>query len=43
MHLRFGEVPLVLRYDLKAGKSKMKVLRTIVKTLALLIRRRLGQ
>jgi dolichol-phosphate mannosyltransferase len=43
MNLRFGEVPLVLRYDLKAGKSKMKVLRTIVKTLALLIRRRLGQ
>lgn len=43
MNLRFGEVPLVLRYDLKAGKSKMKVLRTIVKTLALLIRRRVGQ
>ena len=42
MDLRFGEVPLVLRYDLKAGKSKMKVMRTIVKTLALLIRRRAG-
>lgn len=26
---RFAEVPLVLRYDLKAGKSKMRMLRTI--------------
>jgi dolichol-phosphate mannosyltransferase len=42
MNLRFGEVPLVLRYDRKSGKSKMKVLRTIWKTLALLLRRRLG-
>jgi dolichol-phosphate mannosyltransferase len=42
MRLRFGEVPLVLRYDRKAGKSKMKILRTIVKTLALLCRRRIG-
>jgi len=42
MELRFAEVPLVLRYDLKAGKSKMKVVRTIFKTLALLIKRRLG-
>ena len=43
MKLAFAEVPLVLRYDLKAGKSKMKVARTIVKTLALLIKRRLGR
>ncbi len=42
MNLRFAEVPLVLRYDLKAGKSKMKVARTIWKTLGLLLRRRLG-
>jgi dolichol-phosphate mannosyltransferase len=42
MNLRFGEVPLVLRYDLKAGKSKMRVMRTILKTLTLLIKRRLG-
>ncbi len=42
MNLVFAEVPLVLRYDLKAGKSKMKVARTIVKTIALLIKRRLG-
>ncbi len=39
---RFGEVPVVLRYDRKAGKSKMKVVRTIVNTLSLLARRRLG-
>lgn len=38
----FDEVPLVLRYDLKAGASKMKVGRTIASTLALLVRRRLG-
>jgi dolichol-phosphate mannosyltransferase len=37
----FGEVPLVLRYDLKAGKSKMDVGRTITQTLSLLVRRRL--
>jgi dolichol-phosphate mannosyltransferase len=40
--LRFGEVPLVLRYDEKAGASKMKVWRTTWKTLLLLLRRRLG-
>lgn len=42
MNLRFGEVPLVLRYDRKSGKSKMRVLRTIYQTLLLLFRRRLG-
>ncbi|HYK90305.1 MAG TPA: glycosyltransferase [Acidobacteriota bacterium] len=42
MHLRFGEVPLVLRYDRKSGKSKMRVLRTIYRTLVLLFKRRLG-
>jgi dolichol-phosphate mannosyltransferase len=36
------EVPLVLRYDLKQGQSKMKVLRTVGDTLKLLARRRLG-
>jgi len=41
MNLRFCEVPLVLRYDLKRGKSKMKVGRTIIRTLMLLIKRRL--
>lgn len=38
----FGEVPLILRYDLKKGGSKMNVGRTTRKTLALIWRRRLG-
>lgn len=39
--LIFGEVPLVLRYDLKEGASKMNVGRTIKNTLLLMARRRL--
>lgn len=35
---RVGEVPLVLRYDLKSGKSKMKVLRTIWRYGVLIVR-----
>jgi dolichol-phosphate mannosyltransferase len=42
MRLRFCEVPLVLRYDRKSGKSKMKVGRTAAATLLLLVRRRMG-
>ncbi len=42
MGLRFDEVPLVLRYDQKAGKSKMRVARTISRTLVLLVKRRIG-
>ena len=42
MDLRFGEVPLVLRYDRKGGKSKMKILPTAYRTVALLVTRRLG-
>jgi len=38
--LVFGEVPMVLRYDFKQGPSKMKVLKTIRSTLALMVRRR---
>jgi dolichol-phosphate mannosyltransferase len=38
--LVFGEVPLILRYDLKRGPSKMRVVRTSVSTLGLLWRRR---
>jgi dolichol-phosphate mannosyltransferase len=38
----FAEVPLVLRYDLKRGPSKMRVARTVVETLRLIARRRLG-
>lgn len=35
-----GEVPMVLRYDLKGGASKMRVWRTARASLALLLRRR---
>lgn len=38
-----GEVPIILRYDQKAGGSKMKVIRTIGRTLRLLMRERLGR
>jgi dolichol-phosphate mannosyltransferase len=34
------EVPMILRYDRKPGKSKMNVRKTIWQTLSLLIRRR---
>ncbi|MEM6689690.1 MAG: glycosyltransferase [Planctomycetota bacterium] len=39
----FGEAPLRLRYDLKGGESKMRVLRTIGLTLKLLGRKRFGR
>lgn len=38
----FGEVPFILRYDLKEGATKMRVGRTIRQTLALLVRSRLS-
>jgi dolichol-phosphate mannosyltransferase len=38
----FGEVPLVLRYDQKQGASKMKVGRTVLRTLQVLVRERLA-
>lgn len=41
-NLVFGEVPLILRYDLKQGESKMRLFRTARKTLLLLLERRLG-
>jgi dolichol-phosphate mannosyltransferase len=40
--LRFTEVPLVLRYDLKTGESKMKVARTVFQTLVLILKRMFG-
>jgi dolichol-phosphate mannosyltransferase len=43
MDVIFREVPLILRYDFKGGASKMKVVRTIVRTLGLMLRRRLGR
>ncbi len=42
LHLIFGEVPLLLRYDRKGGQSKMRVAQTARGTLLLLWRRRLG-
>ena len=38
----FGEIPISLRYDLKLGRSKMRIASTIVGTLALMVRRRAG-
>lgn len=38
----FGEAPMILRYDLKGGASKMRVGRTAIQTLKLIARRRLG-
>ncbi len=37
-----GEVPFILRYDLKEGESKMPVGNTVFKTLALFAKRRFG-
>ncbi|NDJ35030.1 MAG: glycosyltransferase family 2 protein [Chloroflexi bacterium] len=37
---RFGEVPLVLRYDLKPTETKMRVTRTIADTLRLAVKHR---
>ena len=42
MRVRMCEVPLVLRYDLKKGKSKMRVTRTVFRTLRLMVRSRLA-
>jgi dolichol-phosphate mannosyltransferase len=38
-----AEVPLVLRYDLKGGPSKMKVARTIRDTMKMIVSMRLGR
>lgn len=37
-----GEVPMILRYDRKGGASKMRVFKTIMQTLSLVFRRRIG-
>ncbi len=42
LHVVIGEVPMVLRYDLKQGSSKMKIAKTSLATVGLLFRRRLG-
>lgn len=41
--LIFGEVPMILRYDLKRGSSKMRIFKTAAGTLRLLWLRRLGR
>jgi dolichol-phosphate mannosyltransferase len=38
--LIFGEVPMILRYDLKLGSSKMRLMKTTLDTLRLLFNRR---
>jgi dolichol-phosphate mannosyltransferase len=42
LDLTFTEVPMILRYDLKQGASKMRVARTIKSTLGLMLKRRFG-
>lgn len=41
-HPVMTEVPFVLRYDLKKGKSKMKVWKTVAETMILIVKRKLG-
>jgi dolichol-phosphate mannosyltransferase len=43
MGLIFGEVPIVLRYDHKEGRTKMNLSATIGNSLRLLVKRRLGR
>lgn len=38
LDLTFCEVPFILRYDLKQGASKMKVARTMARSIALIVR-----
>jgi len=40
LDLVFGEAPLVLRYDFKRGESKMNVLRTVGRSLTLVLKRK---
>ncbi|TWT90237.1 Undecaprenyl-phosphate 4-deoxy-4-formamido-L-arabinose transferase [Pseudobythopirellula maris] len=41
--LVMGEAPMILRYDQKGGASKMRVARTVMQTLSLMLRRRMGR
>lgn len=40
MGARMSEVPMVLRYDRKTGPGKMRIGRTVIRTLAILVRNR---
>jgi dolichol-phosphate mannosyltransferase len=42
MKIVFGETPINLRYDLKEGKSKMRVVSTVYRTLVMMFQRRIG-
>lgn len=42
-NINFEEVPLNLKYNLRIGKSKMRVFQTIIKTLSLIIKRKFGR
>jgi dolichol-phosphate mannosyltransferase len=39
-NINFKEVPLCLKYNLKIGSSKMKVFRTIIRTILLIVKRK---
>ncbi len=43
MPLIIGEVPFILRYDFKEGGTKMNVHKTVLNTMRLMIRRKLGR
>ncbi len=40
MGVLINEVPMILRYDLKGGQSKMRIGRTVLNTITLLLKRR---
>jgi dolichol-phosphate mannosyltransferase len=40
MGVIFGEVPIVLRYDLKQGPSKLRIGKTVRQSIAVLLRHR---
>lgn len=42
IHAKISEIPFVLRYDLKLGKSKMKITRTILKSVKMVIKLRMS-
>lgn len=43
LKVRWAEVPMVLHYDQKDGKSKMKVGRTVLATFGLILRRKMNR
>ncbi len=43
MPATFGEVPFVLRYEVKVDGSKMRLIRTVQNTLGVMVMRRFGR